>query len=593
VVETAADDDDDDDLEAASTPAAAASIEVVQFHSNSKLASEDEVINQGDRLSLDAEADQQLQDGTSDQQLQEKSHGTSESLIHKHSPILDDAMGPNEVDEREELTWIMVEQISVDYPLQPVAVPAVDCHLTSHQDQHPSLTKASAVSFLRIPRRRLHLPPAGYGWMTGVSGCWILAIIAAIAAIIVVMNTTLDSYTHNRNVSILSSRDVDSYPLPISGDRDDVFLIGDSSHDIAAVGGLCFGSTNGVGMSSGTNSSSEEQFQRPPKNEMTKSRERIVVDLPAFNVMESDVDPTASVMIEADVDPTASVMIEVDVDPTASDMIEAHVDRIASGMIEADVDPTASVIIEVDVDRIASDMIEADVDPTALDMLDTDVGPIASDMIQADVGPTAFDMIEADIDRTESDMMEDIGPTASVIIEVDVGPTASDMLDTDVGPTASDIIEADIDPTASDIIEADVDPTASDTMERDASEPQHAMRRGWRDVLLSICVCSLLVALLRASLSTPPAVTPQPLHGYSEHHQPIVAKSADMMPSFSPERKSLGIYKHTRSVTRDKGTRYTRRRSVSSQLLLQERHVLFPSLQVDGNLPNKRHAHFA
>ena len=196
-----------------------------------------------------------------------------------------------------------------------------------------------------------------------------------------------------------------------------------------------------------------------------------------------------------------------------------------------------------------------------------------------------------------------MGPTASDMIEADMGPTASDMMETDVDPTAANMMEANVDPTASDMMEADVDPTASDMMERD--EPHHAMRRGWRDVLLSlllsICVCSLLVALLRASLSTPPpsAVTRQPLHGYSEHHQPIVAKSVDMMhillPSFSPERKSLGIYKHTRSVTQDRVTRYTRRRSVSSQQLLQEGHALFPPLPslVDNNSPKKRHAHFA
>jgi len=227
-------------------------------------------------------------------------------------------------------------------------------------------------------------------------------------------------------------------------------------------------------------------------------------------------------------------------------------------------------------------------------MIEVDVDPTASDMMEADGGPTASDMMEADVDSTASDMMEP-----------DVDSTASDMMEANVGPTASDMIEADVDSTASNMMEADMGLTASDTMERDASEHHHAMRRGWRDVLLSlllsICVCSLLVALLRASLSTPPppAVTRQPLHGYSEHHPPIVTKSVDMMhtllPSFSPERKSLGIYKHTRSVTQDRVTRYTRRRSVSSQQLLQEGHALFPPLPLllDSNSPKKRHAHFA
>jgi hypothetical protein len=253
-------------------------------------------------------------------------------------------------------------------------------------------------------------------------------------------------------------------------------------------------------------------------------------------------------------------------------------------------------------------MMEADVDhPTATNMIEaieSDIGPTVSDMIEADIDPTGADMMEADMGPTASDMIEaDMGLTASDMMETDVDPTAANMMEANVDPTASDMMEADVDPTASDMMEADVDPTASDMMERD--EPHHAMRRGWRDVLLSlllsICVCSLLVVLLRASLSTPPptTVTRQPLHGYSEHHQPIVAKSVDMMhtllPSFSPERKSLGIYKHTRSVTQDRVTRYTRRRSVSSQQLLQEGHALFPPVPslVDNNSPKKRHAHFA
>ena len=221
-------------------------------------------------------------------------------------------------------------------------------------------------------------------------------------------------------------------------------------------------------------------------------------------------------------------------------------------------------------------------------------------MEAADVDPTASDMIEADVDPTASDMIEaaDVDPTASDMIEADVYPTASDMMEAaDVYPTASDMMEAaDVYPTASDMIEA-----------ADALESHHAMRRGWRDVLLSlllsISVCSLLVALLRASLSSPPT-PPQ----RCEHPHPIVAKSVDAMmvrpalPCSSPDhRKRLDVYKHTRS--RDRGTRYSRRRGASSSQM--EGHALFPLLptplqqqqqqQVDScsHSPSKRHAHFA
>ena len=306
-------------------------MEAVPLHGSSESLSEDVVIDdevEDERLSSDAEAEQQL--------MQEESVGTSEQLpsmlFHKKESILD-AMGPGEVEGSEQLLWMVcgMEQAAV----------SVDFHPTDHQDQLPGgSTATSAVSPLR--RRRQQLPPAGHGWMT-MMGRYCITLLAIIAAAIVVMN--------------VRDRNVESYTaLPISGDRDDVFLIG-GSHDISAATAavLSFGSTISVDMSIisvDTNSSHGVQFQRPPMKKMTNIRERIVLDPTTSDMMEADVDPTASDMIEAaDVDPTASDMIEADVDPTASDMIKA-----------ADVDPTASDMIEaVDVDPTASDMIEADV----------------------------------------------------------------------------------------------------------------------------------------------------------------------------------------------------------------------------------------
>lgn len=111
-----------DDIEAASptpTPvAAAAAVDAVMI---------DEV--QGERLSLYAKADQQQL------QHEEKSNGhtTSGSL---ELSILDDVA--LDIDESEELSWMVVEQISADGPLEQVAV-SVNLHLTKHRDnQEPS-----------------------------------------------------------------------------------------------------------------------------------------------------------------------------------------------------------------------------------------------------------------------------------------------------------------------------------------------------------------------------------------------------------------------------------------------------------------------
>lgn len=79
-----------------------------------------------------------------------------------------------DIDESEELSWMVVEQISADGPLEQVAV-SVNLYLTKHRDNQnphdhlPLTATASVGSPLRRPTwegRR----PTGHGWITQ-GGC--------------------------------------------------------------------------------------------------------------------------------------------------------------------------------------------------------------------------------------------------------------------------------------------------------------------------------------------------------------------------------------------------------------------------------------